>query len=143
MRCGGCLKQLRWLALRDIIQRMTASDEPAKKLNPARPIIVADEPRRLLPSNLGLSLQYASDDDLEKLRDAVLQEMKRRNLPQKADPVAPDKRRIGKVDSTAHDLTRSQVSLVRSSIKAGVKPSVLSKQFGISLAAIRAVLAQQ
>ena len=105
--------------------------------------MVADEPRRLLPSNLGLSLQYASDDDLEKLRDAVLQEMKRRNLPQKADPVAPDKRRISKADSPAHDLTRSQVSLVRSSIEAGVKPSVLSKQFGISLAAIRAVLAQQ
>jgi hypothetical protein len=122
---------------------MTASDEPDKKLNPARSAVVADAKRRLLPNDLGLALKYASGDELEKLRDAVQKEMKRRNHPQKTEPLSAYKPGTGKADSPAHDLTRSQVSLVRSSIEAGVKPSVLSKQFGISLAAIRAVLAEQ
>jgi len=37
-------------------------------------------------------------------------------------------------------LSRSQVSLIRASIKAGVKPGALSRQFGITQTQIRAAL---
>jgi len=80
---------------------------------------------------------------LKELRDAVAQEMMRRNLPKDRAPEAPAKKKPAKADHPAHDLTRSQISLVRASLKAGVKPATLAKQFGISLAAIRAVLAEK
>jgi len=37
-------------------------------------------------------------------------------------------------------LTLSQVNLIRESIKSGVKPSVLTRQFGITRAQIKAAL---
>ena len=82
-------------------------------------------------------------EDLKELRDAITQEMKRRNLPQQNAPEAPARKQPAKADQPTHGLTRSQVSLVRASIEAGVKPAVLARQFGISLASIRAVLAQR
>jgi ribosomal protein S13 len=42
--------------------------------------------------------------------------------------------------SRVEGLTQSQINLIRASIKADVKPSVLSRQFGISQAQIKAVL---
>jgi hypothetical protein len=122
---------------------MTARDKPERTSIPARSAGLADAQRRLLPHDLGRALQHASDEDLKELRDAVAQEMMRRNLPKDRAPEAPAKKKPAKADHPAHDLTRSQISLVRASLKAGVKPATLAKQFGISLAAIRAVLAEK
>jgi len=126
-----------------MIQLMTAPDKPKSTAIPASPADVTDAQRRLLPHDLGRALQYASDEELKELREAVQQEMKRRNLPLDPRPEAAVKNKPSKADHPGHDLTRSQISIVRASIQAGVKPAVLARQFGISLAAIRAVLAQR
>lgn len=128
---------------------MTAPDKPKSTAIPASPADVTDAQRRLLPHDLGRALQYASDEELKELREAVQQEMKRRNLPLDPGPEVAVKTKSSKssksskADNPGDDLTRSQISLVRASIQAGVKPAVLARQFGISLAAIRAVLAQR
>ena len=44
-----------------------------------------------------------------------------------------------KVDSN-HPVTATKANLVRAAIKAGVKPSALARQFGLSQVAIRQVL---
>ena len=126
-----------------MIRGMTAPGKPESKAIPASPAGVTAVQRRLLPHDLGRALQYASDEELQELREAVQQEMKRRNLPLDPDPEVAVKTKSSKADHPGHDLTRSQISLVRASIQAGVKPAVLARQFGISLAAIRAVLAQR
>lgn len=122
---------------------MTAPDKPKSKAIPASPAGVTGAQRRLLPQDLGRAWQYASDEELQELREAVQQEMKRRNLPLDPVPEVLTKNKSSKADNPGHDLTRSQISLVRASIQAGIKPAVLARQFGISLAAIRAVLAQR
>jgi hypothetical protein len=126
-----------------MIQGMTAPDKPESNAIPASPAGGTGAQRRLLPQDLGRALQYASDEELKELRLAVQQEMKRRNLPLDPSHEAAVKNKPSKADHPGHDLTRSQISLVRASIHAGVKPAVLARQFGISLAAIRAVLAQR
>ena len=122
---------------------MTAPGKPESKAIPASPAGVTAVQRRLLPHDLGRALQYASDEELQELREAVQQEMKRRNLPLDPGPEVAVKTKSSKLDNPSHNLTRSQISLVRASIQAGVKPAVLARQFGINLAAIRAVLAQR
>jgi hypothetical protein len=105
-------------------------------------------PRPLLPNDLAGSLRYLSDGELTRLAEAVVAERERRGMPATATrrtPKEPAKRKAtGSPRRTVEDasipLTASQISLIRSSIKAGVKPSVLSRQFGISRAQIRAAL---
>ena len=126
-----------------MIRGMTAPGKPESKAIPASPAGVTAVQRRLLPHDLGRALQYASDEELKELRLAVQQEMKRLNLTLDAGPEAVAKNKSPKADNPSHDLTLSQISLVRAPIQAGVKPAVLARQFGISLAAIRAVLAQR
>jgi hypothetical protein len=72
------------------------------------------------------------------LRDAVAAETRRRGLAEpKQREKGADK---GKPDPILLELTRSQISLIRSSIKAGVKPAALSRQFGLTRAQITAAL---
>lgn len=125
---------------------MTSRDQPDGDFSGAKPTAAGEQlvgGHRLLPADLGLALRYATDEELEKLRDAVGNEMKRRDMPTQVEAPAPRAKRKSDPETSPHDLTRSQVSLVRASILAGVKPAVLAKQFGISLAAIRAVLADK
>jgi hypothetical protein len=44
------------------------------------------------------------------------------------------------LDAILSQLTRPQISLIRSSIKAGVKPTALQRQFGLTRAQITAAL---
>ena len=97
-----------------------------------------DAPRTLLPQNLAASLRHLPEPDILRLAEAVEVEMQNRGLTgPKPKNVAPTKT---KVDPILSKLTRSQISLIRSSIQAGVKPSALSRQFGLTRAQITAAL---
>jgi hypothetical protein len=95
-------------------------------------------PPTLLPQNLAASLQHLPEGDLVRLRDAVAAEVHRRGLgkPRQKEQSA----RKDKPDPILSGLTQSQISLIRSSIKAGVKPTALSRQFGLTRAQITAAL---
>lgn len=90
--------------------------------------------------------------ELQRLSEAVAFEMRRRKLaavrnaptaaPGKTAELADDKkaRSAGKTPEEGPKLTLAQINLIRSSIKAGVAPAVLQRQFGISRKQITAVL---
>ena len=104
-------------------------------------------PRPLLPHDLAASLRHLSDEELNRLAEAVDAERASRgsNSPQRVKTQDPARRRAPRASgasgaTAAPPLTAAQVSLIRASIKAGVKPAVLSRQFGISRAQIRTAL---
>ncbi len=103
------------------------------------------DPRvRLLPHDLDGALKHLTDGELATLSAAVGKEQARRGhvsepktvVPSEPVPAARTSSELPEVEG----LTRSQVSLIRASIKAGVKPGALSRQFGINQAQIRAAL---
>ena len=97
-----------------------------------------DVPRIVLPQNLAASLRHLSDRDILRLWNAVMTEKQSRGLSepkQKGQRSSKDK-----PDPILSQLTRSQISLIRSSIQAGVKPAALSRQFGLTRAQITAAL---
>ena len=95
-------------------------------------------PRTVLPQNLAASLRHLPEQDIVRLAEAVNIEMQNRGLssPKQRNQV-PEK---NKPDPVLSQLTRSQISLIRSSIQAGVKPAALSRQFGLTRAQITAAL---
>jgi hypothetical protein len=100
-----------------------------------------DPRRRLLPHDLDVALKYLTDGELKALAAAVGREQARRGHVSEPEKVAaPEAARASSELPDVEGLTRSQVSLIRASIKAGVKPGALSRQFGINQAQIRAAL---
>ena len=103
------------------------------------------DPRlRLLPHDLDVALKHLTDGELATLSAAVGKEHARRGHVSEPEKVAASEpAQAARASSELPDvegLTRSQVSLIRASIKAGVKPGALSRQFGINQAQIRAAL---
>ena len=103
-----------------------------------------DPRRRLLPHDLDVALKHLTDGELATLSAAVGKEQARRGHVSEPEKVAASEpAQAARASSELPDvegLTRSQVSLIRASIKAGVKPGALSRQFGINHAQIRAAL---
>ena len=96
---------------------------------------------RLLPHDLDVALKYLTDGELKARAAAVCREQARRGHVSEPEKVAaPEAARASSELPDVEGLTRSQVSLIRASIKAGVKPGALSRQFGINQAQIRAAL---
>ena len=113
--------------------------------------------RHVLPKNLRHAIGQLSDGELDELFEAAFDEAKRRGrLPPsvRADltPSAlrpselttkrlpqTDKRR--RVNITEASLTRGQVNAIRASFKAGITPSRIARQFGVSQSDVRKALA--
>jgi len=117
---------------------------PAKK--PASS--AALEGRHVLPKDLPNAIKHLTDQELDRLITASLDEAKRRGRSPpsvQADKSASkrssrtDDRR--QVEAATVSLTRGQINAVRAAFKAGIKPSLISRQFGISPSDVRKVLA--
>ena len=105
--------------------------------------------RHVLPKDLSTAVKHLTDTELDLLIAASVEEAKRRGrLPSSAKPSPPaeperpssskDKRRA---ELTTISLTRGQVNAVRASFNAGITPSRIARQFGISQSDVRKVLA--
>lgn len=90
----------------------------------------------LLPTDLPKALTYLASSELEALLDAVQTERKIRaaTLKDGAPPLAaqrpipdPARPRIGRINA------------MRAALKAGIKPSTIAKQFGVSKATVAEV----
>jgi hypothetical protein len=117
----------------------------------------ATSQRHVLPKNLRHAVSQLSDGELDELFEAAFDEAKRRGrLPRsvRADltPSAlhpsdlttkrlpqTDKRR--QVEIAEIPLTRGQVNAIRASFKAGITPSRIARQFGVSQSDVRKALA--
>jgi predicted DNA-binding protein (UPF0251 family) len=112
--------------------------------------------RHILPKNLRHAIRQLSDGELDELFEAAFDEAKRRgrlrrdvetdsaplsrpfHLATKRTPSA-DKQR--EVDISKVSLTLGQVNAVRAAFKAGITPSRIARQFGISQSDVRKALA--
>ena len=107
--------------------------------------------RHVLPKDLPNAVKYLTDTELDLLITTSVQEAKRRGrlLPTSARPNAKDEsvakqsssRHKGQTEVAKSSLTRGQVNAVRAATKAGIKPSQIARQFGISQSDVRKVLA--
>ena len=95
-------------------------------------------PKTVLPQNLAASLKHLPEHDIMRLAEALAVELDRRGLTAAKETTKPQRKSVP--DPILSQLTRSQISLIQSSIKAGVKPATLSRQFGITRAQITAAL---
>jgi hypothetical protein len=103
------------------------------------------------------AVKQLSDDELGRLLNVALDEAKRRGrlppsvgadfTPSSQRPADYAARRLPrtddqkKVDIAEVSLTRGQVNAVRAAFKAGVTPSRIARQFGISQSNVRKALA--
>jgi hypothetical protein len=134
----------------DLFTTAPSSGEPSP---PAKPVSSAQEGRHVLPTDLAGAVKHLNDRELDRLIAASLEEAKRRGrllASVQANTLDESARkrssRTGKsspgrqVEVATVSLTRGQVNAVRAAFKAGIKPSVIARQFGISQSDVRKVL---
>jgi hypothetical protein len=118
----------------------SASDSP-KPSKPGTYATAAEATPTLpyvLPKDLTRALAQLQDQEFDRLVSAVLVEQKRRGgkLPE------PDENsRKQRVELAAVTLPSGKLNAVRAAFKAGVKPSQIARQFGISQVDVRKALA--
>jgi DNA invertase Pin-like site-specific DNA recombinase len=93
--------------------------------------------RHVLPADLPKAVKHLDDHELDQLLSAVIAEQKRRG--KKLAAKIPGTRRVEVV--VAAPLTQGKLNAVRAAFKAGVTPSRIARQFGISQADVRKALA--
>ena len=108
--------------------------------------------RHVLPENLDLAVKQLTDDELMQLVEVVLHEAEQRGklpLSPDGDSIQPTQKRpnIGnasnrkRVEVTEVTLSPGKLNAVRAAFEAGVTPSRIARQFGISQANVRKALA--
>jgi DNA invertase Pin-like site-specific DNA recombinase len=122
---------------------VTAAGPSAVPKAKAGPDSLASQQRLLLPEDLAGTLKWLDDVEIDTLLAAVTIEAERRGrrLPSPAQEKPKPQRSPGDRRG-AGSLTTGKVNAVRAAFKAGVRPSAIAKQFGISQSDVRKALAQ-
>ena len=94
--------------------------------------------RHVLPNDLPNAVRQLEDKELEQLFSAVLAEQKRRG---KSRPDTDGTLGSRRIERTTVSLTQGKLNAVRAAFKAGVTPSRIARQFGISQSDVRKALA--
>lgn len=115
--------------------------------------------RHVLPENLELAVKQLTDDELMQLLEVALRESKQRGKsplcaggePKQSSPQAEEvtnnhpkienASNRKRVEVTEVSLSPGKLNAVRAAFKAGVTPSRIAREFGISQANVRKVLA--
>jgi hypothetical protein len=95
--------------------------------------------RHVLPADLPNAVRHLNDQELDQLLSAIIAEQKRRGKKLPAE--MSRKQRVEVV--TAVPLTQGKLNAVRAAFKAGVTPSRIARQFGISQSDIRKALTSE
>jgi hypothetical protein len=132
----------------DLFSTETVRDGSPSPIKPAAQIAAdTSSQRHVLPKNLRKAVKHLSDAELDLLHAATLEEMGRRGRLGPSVQTTKPSARTGKsssgrqVESATVSSTRGQVNAVRAAFKAGIKPSLIARQFGISQSDVRKVLA--
>src|SRR5450756_1138626 len=117
---------------------LSASEPKSSPLRTDEPA-AASSPSYALPTNLPSALRHLDDDQLERLLAAVLAERQARGG--KNLSVADEPSRKQRVKEVAPPLALGKLNAVRAAFKAGVRPSRIARQFGVSQSDVRKALA--
>src|SRR5262249_14934117 len=120
---------------------LASSREPSSpSTNPptSSPAITRTSSRHVLPADLSNAIKHLGDQELDRLLGAVIAEQKRRG---KKLGVSDENSRKRKVEAIAVSLTQGKLNAVLAAFKAGVTPSRIARQFGISQSDVRKALA--
>ena len=92
--------------------------------------------RHVLPRDLDAAIKHLDDRELERLILAALQERDRRKLsvPEKSE-------RKSQTEMATVALPQGKLNAIRAAFKAGVPPSRIAQQFGVSRSDVQAALA--
>src|SRR6516165_3149126 len=120
---------------REVYSRSSESAKSAPATIHAPPRAIHS--RHVLPNDLPKAVTHLDDQELDQLLSAVIAEQKRRG--KKLSAKIPQRRRVQVV--AAVPLTQGKLNAVRAAFKAGVTPSRIARQFGISQSDVRKALA--
>ena len=126
-----------------------APEHPAVPQGKAEPDNSASQPRHFLPKDLAGALKRLNNAEIDALLAAVTTEAERRGRlptsPAKEKPTADAKPqpRQARAEDGAGSLTTGKLNAVRAAFKAGVRPSAIARQFGISQSDVRKALATE
>src|SRR5450830_1225418 len=115
-----------------------SASEPKPPLRTDEPAVVSS-PSYALPTNLPSALRHLDDDQLDRLLAAVLAERQARGG--KNLSVSDEPRRKRRIKEVAAPLAQGKLNAIRAAFKAGVRPSRIARQFGVSLSDVRKALA--
>jgi hypothetical protein len=96
--------------------------------------------QHILPADLPNAIKHLGDQELDRLLAAVIAEQKRRGKKLPASDVSSSKKKVEAIDVP---LTQGKLNAVRAAFKAGVTPSRIARQFGISQSDVRRALARE
>ena len=127
---------------------VTAAGPSAVSKGKAGTDSLASQRRHFLPKDLAGALKWLDDVEIDALLAAVTTEAERRGRrppgPAKEKPVAAARpqRRQEAAEDDAGSFPTGKLNAVRAAFKAGVKPSAIARQFGVSLSDVRKALAK-
>ena len=116
----------------------SSATQPAAENSPAASSKITPSSRRILPADLPNAIRHLDNQELDRLLAAVIAEQKRRGRKLAASDESSPKR---KLEAISAPLTQGKFNAVRAAFKAGVKPSRIARQFGISQSDVRKALA--
>jgi len=127
---------------------------PPPNPRPTEPPADTSSQRHVLPKNLRHAVRQLSDGELDELFEVAFDETKRRGrLPWSIGAESTSSRRPSDLqakrkavrqrnaDITEVPLARGQVNAVRAAFEAGITPSRIARQFGISQSNVQKALA--
>jgi DNA invertase Pin-like site-specific DNA recombinase len=94
----------------------------------------------VLPNDLPAAVKHLEDQELEQLLEAVAAERLRRGMKSPVLEKTPSQRTV---DASAFSLNLGKLNAVRAAFNAGVTPSKIAKEFGISQSAVRKVISSE
>lgn len=115
-----------------------ATSSASANSSPSSPVITRTSSRHILPADLPNAIKQLDDQELDQLLSAALGEHKRRA---KKPPISDEGSGKQRVDTVAVPLTQGKLNAIRAAFKAGVTPSRIARQFGISQSDVRKALA--
>jgi hypothetical protein len=109
----------------------------------------AAQPRHLLPRDLAGALKQLGDREIDALLSAVVTEAERRgrlSAQRSKEKFAADAKAQAHqalIEAGGGFLTTGKLNAVRAAFKAGVRPSAIARQFGISQSDVRKALSTE
>ena len=133
---------------------------PQRELRIDRAPVPSESPTArqcILPKDLSSALMRLTEDELNTLTRTVNEELARRNMRIQPGPTSGQEKEpkqtlasVGKKtnkraapETNALPLTQSRINAIRAAFKAGVKPSTIARQFGVSRSAIQQALSDK